>query len=120
MAYGPQSIFPISIASGGSITGSLDLTRTWSYVYLQVPTMTAYVATSTCNIYVYGSTNGSNFFQFAYPPQNTSTTGFVTFTLANSISQCIVPIPNACRYLKIQVGNTATAGVTFTVIAGAD
>jgi hypothetical protein len=120
MSHGPISVFTKTITVGGSLTASYDLGRAWPSVYLVVPTMAAYITTATCNIYVKASADNSTFFDVVFPPANSATTGVVTFTLANTISQCVVPIPNALQYLKVQVANNATAAVAFNIICSGD
>ncbi len=120
MSHGPISVFTKTISAGGSITSAYDLERSWPYVYLVVPPLSGSVSTATCNIYIYASSDNVNFYNVIFPPLNTSTTAIVTFVLANSVSQCVVPVPNSLRYMQIQLGNTATASVRFDLICSGD
>lgn len=115
--YGSIVPVTLSIAVGGSITSAYDLGRAWDKVWLVIPTMSAYVSTTTCNVFIWAApTSSDTFFQVAHPVVNSATSGFNTFTIANSVSQCVIPIPNGMRYLKVQTGNTITAAVDFKII----
>jgi hypothetical protein len=120
MSYGTPQVFTKTISVGGSLTAAYDLGRSWPSVYLVVPTMAAYITTATCNIYFKASADNTTFFDVVFPPANSSTTAVVTFTLANTISQCVVPVPNALQYVKVQVSNNATAAVQFSLICSGD
>lgn len=114
------AVFTKTITAGGSLTAAYDTGRPWQNVYLVVPTMAAYITTATCNIYIKASHDGNTFFDVVFPPANSSTTGVVTFTLANSISQCVVPIPNALRHLKVQTAQNASTAVEFNIICSGE
>jgi hypothetical protein len=121
MSYGRSEVFTKTITTGGSITSEFDLGRSWTNVYLVVPALSSAVATSTCNVYVQaGASASATYYDVVFPPTNSATTGVITFTLANSISQCVVPIPNALPFLKVRLGNTATAAVTFQIICSGE
>jgi hypothetical protein len=120
MSYGIPQVFTKTISVGGSLTSSYDLGRAWPSVYLVVPALSTKIITATCNIYVKASSDNANFYDVVFPPANSATTAVVTFTLASTISQCIVPIPNALQYMKVQVSNNATAAVQFDLICSGD
>lgn len=117
MGHGALSVFTKSIATNGSITSVYDLSRGWDKVYLQIPDLVNYISTATCNIYIWGSDSADGtFYQVVHPPANSATTAMYTFTIASTASQAVSPIPNGIRYVKVQVGNTATAAVDFKII----
>jgi len=124
MPEGSSRYFAATITTGGSITGSINLgQRSWPYVWLGIPALSGSVSTSTCNVYLQGSADNVTFYQVMFPCANTATSGPLTFFIGNAVSSCVVPIPNAFPYMKIQLGNTCTGGagpITFQVICGTD
>lgn len=118
-SWGNFAVFTNTIAVGGSITTGYDLGGGWGNVFLAIPTMTAYCVTATCNIYIQaGDSLAGTYFTCVHPAINSSTTGIVTFTIANSAKNSLIPIPNGFRYLKVQTSNSMTAAVAFSVFCG--
>lgn len=116
MGWGNFVTYTNSIAVGATATPAYDLGRQWEKVYLGVPTMSAYCVTGTCNFTVQGGDGVSGtFFTVIHPMNNSTTSGVVTFVIANSASAQLVPIPNGFRFIKIVASNTMTAAVNLEV-----
>lgn len=76
MSYGPNSVFYKTMASGGTSTSGYDLTRSWTKVYLEVPSLT-----SNTEFYIQGSSDGTTFRRVA---DNVSRKEIATFTATAS------------------------------------
>lgn len=95
-----QKVYSVTMTSGATLTGALDLKGVYDKVYLEIPTFA-----SGGTLYVRGSSDNSTFRQI-YNPQNSS--GVVSvFQMAQGGNQ-IVPLPAQFQYYKIEL----TTGVT--------
>jgi len=105
MSHGPLSVYTATMATNTTLTSSADLSRAWKTVYLQVPTMT-----SGTQLHIQASDTLAGTYRRVYhPPINSSTVGVNAFAIASSATNCLVPIPNGLRYIKVE----ATAVVSF-------
>lgn len=107
--------FPLSMASGATLTNSLDISNSWGSVYLEVPSMT-----SQTQLFVQAAVSAQGTYRrIAMPTINSSTVAANNdFTIASAVTSRMVPIPNAFRYIKIESTATVDNGVTFRVICG--
>jgi hypothetical protein len=99
------------MVSGSSQTSMLTLAGNFLYVYLQVPTMTGGYAADT-KIMLQVSGDGSTFYRFSNPENNTNTVGTNDFQIVSSATQRMICVNNFCfPYLKVETTAVATAGV---------
>jgi hypothetical protein len=111
MSYGPVQVFAGVLASGTSTITSIDISgKSWSRVYLEVPTMS-----TQAEIYVYGSTDNTTFRQ-VYERVNTAPVQFQGVTMPTSVSNGLVPLTAWHRYLQFRMSATVTNGATFNVV----
>lgn len=115
MAIGEAKAFLMNMAAtAGSAT--VDLTRAFDRVYLQVPTMPSSTAMD-----LYGSVDGSTYYQIRRDQVLTSTIQSYTFTIAASYAAngAIVPISPGFRYYKVIATDSApTSTIGFYVVCG--
>ncbi len=111
MSYGPPQIFTVVCASGVT-AGTFSLPKSYSQVYLVVPTMT-----SGTDIGVRASGDGTTYYRMIHPLPVTASVQSVLFNIASSITQKVVPIPQAGTYGQIELTTAMTATpVTFYLL----
>jgi hypothetical protein len=107
--------FAKTMSSGGTLTGEIDLSNAWGSVYLEIPTLTS----SPGDMYIKAAaTTGGTFRRVRHPSINSSTVTTNLFTIASACTNCIVPVPNGLRFLKVETDNTVADGCVFRVICG--
>lgn len=109
MSEGPVCAFTGSMASGVSITGEIDLQKSWNKLSLVVPSMA-----SGSDVYLLASEeSGGTYRRVFHQPTNTSAT-VSAFFVTSGVTNCVVPLSNVnVRYLKVQV-STATTDTPYT------
>jgi len=116
MGFGTYYAFTMGATSSSA---SVNLQRAfYDPIYLQIPTMA-----SASALDVYGSIDGTNYYQLRKPVPNTTTVQSWTFTVAASAGANggIVPIPGGLKYYKIIATDSApTAALGFNIICGND
>lgn len=103
-------------ATAGS--ASVNLQRAFDKVYLMIPSM---VSSSALDLY--GSVDGTNYYQVKKEPANTTTVQAWTFIVAATAGANggIVPLPAGFKYYKIvATDSNPTAALGFNVICGSD
>ena len=118
MGHGLHKVYTYELASGvTTATGYIDFGRSYSRVFLQIPTM------ASGDIYIkaaaeYDGTVGT-FFRVMREQGNTATV-HQTFMIGSTITNLIVPIPVAgLRYIKIENSSGATDTTTvFKILCG--
>lgn len=111
MGHGVACKFTVTMASGATLTGSLDLGRAYGKVYLD-PTGAA----SEVRIQA-AAASGGTFRQVYHPSINSSTVGANMFKIPSSVSGGLIEIPNGLRFIKVETTATVDNGATFTLIA---
>lgn len=109
MPQGPVVAFTVSMASAVSLSSLVDLGKAWGSIMLEVPTMTSgsdvklHLSADT----IQTSTSAPSTFR---PLYFTPTTGTPTvFSVASSITQAFIPIPNfRGRYVKVNLTTQTT------------
>lgn len=110
MSHGVISVYSKNMASGVTLTSSYDLNRAYPKMYLEVPTM------ASSDLFIQASSDGTTFRRIMLEKVNT-TTAHVTFSVASSTTQRMVPIPPGFRYYKVESSSGATDVVTtFNII----
>jgi hypothetical protein len=113
-AIGSWTKFTKTISSGGTLTSEFDLGGAWGAVYLEIPSMPSGSA-----FYIQASkASGGTYRRIKHPAINSSTVTVNDFTLPSSATNCMVPIPNGLRYVKVETTATMDNGQEFTVLCG--
>lgn len=120
MAFTPQVYTFSTMATGASITPTLQMPGNYLYFYLVVPTMTAYSASTPIYIKM-AATSAGPFYRFVNVESNTSTVGTNDFSIVSSVSQRMINITNlSCQFIQLEISGTATtpaASSPFQIIA---
>jgi hypothetical protein len=115
MGYGVDAIFPATMASAGTLTSEVNLSRAWGRVYLEIPSMT-----SNTQIHIQGaytSTSGGGTYRRIYfDTLNSSTVGTNVYAIASAVTNAIVPIPPGIQFVKVETTATVNDGCTFRLI----
>lgn len=115
MSYGPNAVYTLSMASGATLTGAVDLGRAWINNLLVIQSMN-----SNSQIHLQGSDSLTGTYRrIKHPTINSSTVGTNDYTIHSSASNAIVPIPAGVRFLKVETTATVDNGCIFKVICGA-
>ena len=110
MSYGPISVFAGSIASGESTLTSVDLSKAWSRVYVEVPSMSTAVGMD-----VYGSSDNSTF-RPVFSRTNTQVVAYQALTVATTVTNGIAPLDVGTRYVQFRGSATVANGVAIKLI----
>lgn len=102
------------MASAGTSTSALDLQGSWPSVYLAIPTMTS---NTQINIQASDSLAGT-YRRLKHPTLNSSTVGTNEFAIVSGATNCIVPIPDSLRFIKVETTATVDNGCTFKILCG--
>lgn len=113
MGYGVVRSFQVTMASAGTLTAQVDLANAGSLgTYLEIPTMT-----SNSQVHIQAAIADSGTFRRIYHPTlNSSTVGTNVFAIVSGATNCVVPIPNGLRYMKIETTATIDNGCLFRII----
>lgn len=118
MSHGPLSVFTgITIASGASTSGEVDLARSWKNVFLDVGSMS-----TGMNINIHAATtqtaDGGVYRLVYHPTANAATVAthpFVISSVVGTNGGC-VPMPNGIRYFKVVLTGVVSGGAIFKAI----
>lgn len=112
MSYGPVKIFAGTIASAASTLTSLNLSKSWSKVYLQLPTFS-----TAAQLAVFGSTDNSTFYPLiervaTVPPQ------FQSYTVGTGVASSggIIQLDTPMQYLQFRASAVVDNGVALNAI----
>lgn len=115
MGYNPTSAFEITIASGATLSTSVDLGQGWNHISLEIPTMA-----SGTDIYFQAANenDGSGVFRRFHHRITNSNDIPVAMSVDSSITNCFVPLEFVrYRYLKIELSTAMTAtSATFHLV----
>lgn len=116
MGYGPSKAFPVTMASGGTLTSEVNLGKSYNGVVLMIPSMTS--AHDGISIYCSESSAGT-FRILKHQCINSSTVTTNDYVISSSATNCYVPLPiGGIQYLKVQTSSTVAHGCTFKIICG--
>ena len=111
MSYGPISVFPGTIASGESTLTSIDLSKAWSRVFIEVPSLSTAVVFD-----VYGSSDNSTF-RPVFSRTNTQVVAYQALTVATTVTNGIAPLDGVgTRYVQLRGSATVANGVAIKLI----
>jgi hypothetical protein len=65
---------------------------------------------------VEGSMDGSNYFKVMHPNAATATTNVLSFVVSSNITDAMIPMPMAARYMRFTASAAADAAVTLYVV----
>lgn len=111
MSYGPYRVYTASMASGGTLTGEVNVGRVFENIYLMIPTMT-----SNTQLYIQASdVTGGTYRRIWQPVINSSTVGTNLFAVPSAVTNGMIPLPNGFQYMKVESTATVDGGVTFQI-----
>lgn len=100
----------VSMASGASTTGTIQVSDPRDQVYVLVPSFSTNAAIS-----VFGSADGTTFARVMQAPVNSSTTQVNQFRIASGTTGW-VPVPADFPFIQLAATDTVANGASFTVI----
>lgn len=109
MGHGAFQRFLATMASAGTLTGQIDLGRSFYSVKIEVP------ARSNTTLYIQAASDSSGTFRRVFAEGN-ATTVPVLFQLASATTNVIVPIPGGYRYLKVESQDAINDGAVFRIV----
>ena len=105
-------VFPATMASGGTLTGAIDLRQGWREVSLQIPSFP-----SAADIYLHASTEAAGTYtRITFPPVNSGTAEINDFEIASGLGARMIPIPANYQHLKIEVSTALADGAFFSIV----
>ena len=112
MSYGAVTIFSATMASGAD-SASVNLSKSWGKVALQVGTMSTGV-----QLVQYASVDNSAFYQVFTVVENTATVAANTFSVVATVGSNggIVPLVPGFQYIKMLGTGVVSGGVLFKFI----
>lgn len=103
-----------TMASAGTLTPAVDISGSWGNVYLEIPSMT-----SNTQVHIKAAaTSDGTYRRLKHPSLNDTTVVTTDFAIASAATNCIVPIPNGLKYLKVETTATVDDGCVFRVFVG--
>jgi len=108
------SVFTLTVASGASTSDGVDLTKSWSRISLQVPTMTTAASLNIQN----SMDKGTSFYQVYTPQVNTSTVGVYPLSIGSGIGTNggTVIIDGPLSYPRVVCSGVVSGGVIFKLL----
>lgn len=103
----PAKPFSLTIASGVSLSTSLDLGYGWGKINVAIPTM---ASGSGINFFAAESLTGT-YRQIFHAP--TVTSAPVAYSILSSVTNCMIPLQVTPQFVKIQLP-TATTDTSYT------
>lgn len=102
----------ITMASGGTLTGSLDLEEGMENPFIVTPSFA-----SAADIYLHGSHDGATFSRLTHTPINSATVAVIDYQIKSGTSARMHPMPEGVRYIKVEVSTGVTQiAHSFTVV----
>jgi len=106
----PTQAFTVPMASAATQSSAIDLQKSFNKLSLVIPTMA-----SGSDITIYGCQTATGTFRQMFH-QPTGASAAAAFSIASSITNCIVPLPNFhVQYLKIG-HTTATTDSSYSYV----
>ena len=110
MGVGAHRPYQVSMASGASLTTSVDLGRAWAKVYLDPTGAASEVRLQAAQIL------DGTFRQVYHPSINSSTAGANIFKIPSSVSGGLIELPAGLQHIKLETTAAVANGVTFKLI----
>lgn len=105
--------FTCTMASGATLTNQVDTGGSYSNAFLEIPAMTNSVH------FIKASRDSDGTYRRVYhAPINSSTVGANAFAIVSTATNCIVPIPQGLRYVKVESEIAIADGATYRIIVG--
>lgn len=116
MAHGPVQKFAVAtMASGATLSTEVDLSKSFSRVYLEIPSMA-----SGTDVFLQGANaSGGTFRRIYMAPSNSDDTPSA-WSVDSTITNCFVEIPGALRFVKVELGTAMTATTANFNFVGVD
>jgi hypothetical protein len=104
------SVFPVTIASAGTLSSEIDLGGRWDNTSLIIPTMA-----SNSQIHFQAATTSGGTYRRVYD----KTLGTpADFSVLSGVTSRIVSVPVGFRYVKVETTATMDSGQSFEIICG--
>lgn len=118
MSVGVTANYVVTMSANASLTSDFNLRRTWNSVFLEIPTMV-----SNSIIYIQAAAGQdstgalSYLFRRVYHPMiNSAAPTANLFQVNTGVTNCMIPIPNGFRHLKIETAESMAVAVQFRVV----
>ena len=113
MGHGWHTYHTVTMASGGTLTGQVDLGQVYANVFLEVPSMP-----TNSQIHIQSSRDSSGTFRrVVHPSINSSTVSTNNdFAIASAVTNRMVPMPNGVRFIKIETTMAVGDGCIFRIL----
>ncbi len=115
MGHGFQTVFTVTMASGGSLTSAIDLQRGFPSVYIQIS------STPSGSEYRFraSDTLAGVYSTVYHPSLNSSTVGVNPYVIPSSVTGVLIPIPaGGFRFLKIYATAAMDNGAVYKLYCG--
>ena len=112
-------VHTMTMATDATVTSGVQLYDKAVLWSLEVPTMSAWCVTATCNVRLEGSTDGTTYRPIGYSNNpSTATSGFKNWEVGGDTSTAFVICEAAqfTPYVRVSTTNTATVAVAFKLI----
>jgi hypothetical protein len=112
MSYGPVKVFSGSIASGASTLTSIDVSKSWSRVYVELPTMS-----TAAELAVYGSSDGTTF-RPVFERVATSSVQYQALVVASGVGANggVAELAAPLQYLQFRASAVVSGGVALKLV----
>jgi hypothetical protein len=108
------SVYTVTMASAGTLTGEANLGGTYKVAYLEVLSMNS---NSQHHIKA-ANESGGTYRQVYHPSLNSSTVGTNVFAIGSAVSNGFIPIPDGLQFIKVETTATVDNGTTYRIHAG--
>lgn len=112
-------VHTMTLATDTTVTSGIQLYDKCVLWSLEVPTMTAWCVTATCNVRLEGSTDGTTYRGIGYSNNPaTSTSGYRDWEVAVDTTSAFVICEAAqfTPYVRVATTNTATVATEFKLV----
>jgi len=107
------TVFPATMASAGTLTGQVDLQHSWANVYLEIPAMT-----NSVHFIKAATDSGGTYRRIKHPAINSSTLTTNDYAIVSTATNCLVPVPNGFRFVKVESEIAIADGAVYKFICG--
>lgn len=110
MAHGIYKVYPVTIASGATLSSEIDLGMAFARIYIDPTGAASEVRFQAA------ATSGGTYRQVYLPNVNTSTVGTNIWKVASAVSGGIIEAPAGLRYIKVETTAAVANGVSLKLI----
>jgi len=108
-------VYSVNMASGATFSSAIALERSFSYLYLEIPTM------ASGSLYIQASSDNSTFRRVKADQVTTATAlAHLDYLINSTVTNTFIRIPQGFRYYRIESSSGATDVTTTFKFIGAD